>query len=459
MVFDKVSLLFYIKNTKEIFKEVRLPQTVEDISSTKKRLKIEIPPDIIEDEIKNSLERLRQKTKIPGFRPGKAPINLIEKRFGKEVEAEVLEKVIPEYYSKALKEADLIPVTRPVFDERFDFKRNNPLNLSLTVEVMPRIENLTYENMKIEDIPVSVDENEMEDTLKRLQEEKAIYKVAEKEIGADDLVTFEYAGCEIIGEEKTPSIKEKVMELGNEIFPPEIIEKTIGKRKGEIVEFTTTFNENFKAKELAGKTANIKVMIKEIKQKVLPAIDDEFAKDLGLENIQELRERIKGNIYKAKKDRATMLQKARIVNKLIESHDFEVPETLFRNELESLHTPPLPSLSKGRVEEGGSSGTMNHESEKGTTEDMESKLRERALKNAKATIIINAIGQKERVTVTDDEVKERIISIAQRLQAKPEAVANFYISRDGSLKGLRHSIYEDKVMDMLLSNAIVDHNP
>lgn len=445
-MFDKVSLLFYIKNTKEIFKEVRLPQTVEDISSTKKRLKIEIPPDIIENEIKNSLERLRQKTNIPGFRPGKAPINLIEKRFGKEVEAEVLEKVIPEYYSRALKEADLIPVTRPVFDERFDFKRNNPLNLSLTVEVMPRIENPTYENIKIEDIPVSVDDSEMEDALKRLQEEKAIYEVAEKEIRADDLVTFEYADCEIIGEEKTPSIKEKVMELGNEIFPPEIIEKTIGKRKGEIVEFTTTFNENFKAKELAGKIANIKVMIKEIKQKVLPAIDDEFAKDLGLENIQELRERIKGNIYKAKKDRATMLQKARIVNKLIDSHDFEVPETLFRNELESL-------MMEAKME---ASGHMNHESEKGTTDDMESKLRERALKNAKASIIINAIGQKERVTVTDDEVKERIISIAQRLQAKPEAVANFYISRDGSLEGLRHSIYEDKVMDMLLSKAILE---
>lgn len=438
-------------------------KSVEDITPTKKRLRIEIPSDVIEKEIGNSLEKLRQKTKIPGFRPGRAPINLIEKRFGKEVEAEVLERVIPEYYNKALKEAELMPVTAPVFNERADFKRNNPLNLLLTVEVMPEIENLNYENIKVKDITVVVDENEIEGYLKKLQEEKAIYEVAEKEIGMDDLVTFDYVDCEIVGGENTPSVKEQILKMGNEIFPQGIIEKAIGKKKGEVMEFTTTFNENFKSKELAGKTVNMKVMIKEVKEKILPAIDDDLAKDLGSENISALKERIKENIYKAKKEWAVNVQKAELLKKIIESHNFEVPETLFRNELESLmmeesmsdarYKPtPLSGARPGNQE----SGIRNQASGESMPEDLQSKLREKALRNVQASIILDVIGQKEGIMVTDDEVKEQIRSIAQRLRAAPEAVMNLYISKDGSLEGLRHSIYEDKVMDMLLSKAVFE---
>ncbi|MBI5187572.1 MAG: trigger factor [Nitrospirae bacterium] len=445
-------------------------KSAEDISPTKKRLRIEIPSDVIEKEIGNSLEKLRQKTKIPGFRPGRAPINLIEKRFGKEVEAEVLERVIPEYYNKALKEAELMPVTTPVFDERVDFKRNNPLNLLLTVEVMPEIENLNYENIKVKDITVVVDENEVEGYLKKLQEEKAIYEVAEREIGMDDLVTFDYVDCEIVGGENTPSVKEQILKMGNEIFPQGIIEKAIGKKKGEVMEFTTTFNENFKSKELAGKTVNMKVMIKEVKQKILPAIDNDLAKDLGSENISALKERIKENIYKAKKEWAVKVQKAELLKKIIESHNFEVPETLFRNELESLmmeesmsdarYKPAPLSRARPGMQDTGirhqESGIRNQTSGESMPEDLQSKLREKALRNVQASIILDVIGQKEGIMVTDDEVKEQIRSIAQGLRAAPEAVMNLYISKDGSLEGLRHSIYEDKVMDMLLSKAVFE---
>ncbi len=105
-------------------------KSIEDINATKKRLRIEVPAEVIEREIGSSLESLRQKVKIPGFRPGKAPVNLIEKRFGKEIEAEVLEKVVPEHYNMALREADLHPISMPELEEKFDFRRNNSLNLT-----------------------------------------------------------------------------------------------------------------------------------------------------------------------------------------------------------------------------------------------------------------------------------------------------------------------------------------
>ncbi len=434
-------------------------KSIEDINAAKKRLRIEIPSDIIEKEIRDSLEKVRQKAKIPGFRPGKAPISLIDKRFGKEVEAEVLDKVIPEYYSKAIKEAEITPVATPTFEERLDFKRNNPLNLLFTVEVLPKIENLEYENIKIKDIPVVVDDDEMEEYIKKLREDKAVYEVAEKDVEKDDLVTFEYTDCNIIGEENPPSLKKQISEMGNEIFPLDIMEKVIGKKKGEIVEFNTTLDESCKSKELAGKTVEMKVLIKEIKKKNLPAIDDEFAKDLGLENITEMRERIRERLSAFKKEQIEKIQKANIINKILESHKFEVPETLFRRQLESLmmqeSLSPKKSIETTSVSDNLEQEKVIAPQSRDDVEKMQAELGNRALRNVQAAIIIDMIGEKEGIAVADNEVNARISLLAQRLSATPEAVKNLYY-REGSLEGLKHSIYEDKVMDLLLAKAEIE---
>ncbi len=150
----------------------------------------------------------------------------------------------------------------------------------------------------------------------------------------DDFVSFEYADSEIEGGD-VPAAKEIISKMGNEIFPPDLMEKVIGKQKGDIIEFTTTFDE-MKSKEIAGKTVKIKVMISEVKKKTLPAMDDEFAKDLGFENIAELREKLREKIYTTKKEQLQKMQKAQIVNKLVEANNFEVPEVLLEKELNAL---------------------------------------------------------------------------------------------------------------------------
>ncbi len=436
-------------------------KSIEDINATKKRLRIEIPSDVIEREIGGSLEKLRHSVKIPGFRPGKAPINLIEKRFGKDVEAEVLDKIIPEHLTNAIREADIKPVTMPILDEEFEFKRNNPINLSFTVEVLPKIENMEYENIKIKDIPFTVEEPDIEDTLKKLQDQKAIFEVADKEVEMDDLVTFEYVDSEIVSGENDSSVKELISKMGNEIFPYDMMEKVTGKKKGDIVEFTTAFDET-KSKELAGKTANIKVKVSEVKKKSLPALDDEFAKDLGFANISELKEKIKEKIYSAKKEQIQKIQKAEIINKILEPIHFEVPETLLNRELESLMLEKNISGSKQGKESLDIETEILQEtseadsSEKEEKEDPEAKLKHKALRNVQASIVIDSIGQKEGITVTDTEVNERISFLAQRLSATPEAIRNFYMYKQGSLEGLKHSIYEEKVMDLLLSKASIE---
>jgi trigger factor len=452
----KLSCLFYSKINTE---EVELLKSVEDINPTKKRLKIEIPADIIETEIKSSLEKLRDKVKIPGFRPGKAPVTLIEKRFAKEVEAEVLEKVVPEHLSGAIREAAINPVTMPVLDEEFQFHRHNPITLSVTVEIMPEIGNLNYENITIKDMPVTVEEADVEDALKGLRERKAVFEAADKIIEMDDFVTFEYVDSEITGGGDSPSAKEIISKMGNEIFPPDIMEKVIGKRKGDIVEFTAAFEKNI-SKELAGKSALIKVKISEVKKKSLPEIDDEFAKDFGYADINELREKVKEKIDAAKQEHVRKMQKAQILDTLLTSHSFEVPETLVQKELEAIAMQKSIADSKREVgaeplPDAGES-SLQAESTERREEDPQAELLKKAAKNVRASFLIDAIGKKEGITVSDDELNQRISSLAQKLSATPEAIRNFYQYREGSLESLKQSVFEDKVMDMLLSKAAIE---
>jgi len=440
-----------------------LLKTIEDINATKKRVRIEIPAEVLENEIVSSFEKLKQKVKIPGFRPGKAPVTLIEKRFGKDVEAEVLEKIIPEYYNNALKEASLSPVAMPMLEEKFEFKRNTPLNLSFVIEVLPKIEKLNYENIAIKDIPFSVEESDVDDMIKRVQNQKAVFEIADKDVEKDDFVSFEYVDSEIEGEAVGSSLKERISKMGNELFPPDIMEKVLGKKKGEIVEFTALPDAS-KFSEIAGKTLNVKVRITEVKKKTLPDIDDEFAKDLGFENIADLREKLKERIYAAKKEHVRKIQKAEIIKKIIESDNFDVPETLVNRELESLMMDKSLSEEKDdTVYSDTMSDVMQNVSEGEAAEkaetavqDLQVDMKQRAVRNVQASVIIDAIGQKEGVTVSDTELDERVSHIAKRLSASPEAVRNFYTYKQGSLDGLKQSILEEKVLEILLSRAVVE---
>jgi FKBP-type peptidyl-prolyl cis-trans isomerase (trigger factor) len=126
-------------------------------------------------------------------------------------------------------------------DEEFQFTRNNPITLSVTVEVVPKIENLSYENMTVKDIPVEVEESDVEDTLKRLQNQKGVYEVADKDVELDDFVSFEFVDSQIEGKDM-PAVKEMISKMGNEIFPPDLMKRVIGKKKDDTVEFTTTFD-------------------------------------------------------------------------------------------------------------------------------------------------------------------------------------------------------------------------
>jgi trigger factor len=413
-------------------------RAVEDISTTKKRLVIEIPTDAIEKEIRDAFEKLRRKSTIPGFRTGKAPMELIEKKFGKEVEQDVLERVIPRGYVDALKEANLTPVGNPVLEEKGDFKRHQPFSMTLTVEVMPKIENLRYENIKVKDIPVTVSEPDVESVLRRQQEEKATYEPSDEPVGMNDLVVLDYT-------ERDEGIeaKDQVFKVGGNMFPEEFSRNLVGKRKGE--EFVTeiTFPDGHPSPKIAGKKVAMNVAVKDIKKIHLPAIDDELARDIGFENLEGMKKRIGEEIEKAKRNEVAKIQKGEILKKLIESYEFDVPESLVENEAAMLASTVM--ANKGQ-----------EETNEKDLDALKQEMRSNAVRNVKASVLIETIGKAQGVSVSEDEVKNSILSISQRLSVSPENIMKFYVSRDGSLEGLKNSIFEDKVLDLVLSKAVVE---
>lgn len=406
-------------------------KALEDISSTKKRLKIEVPAEAIESEIKRGLNEAQKRARIPGFRPGKAPMHLIEKKFGKEIEADVLEKIIPEYYLEAIKEADITPVSRPVVEESFDFKRNEPISMTVSVEVKPKVENLNYENVTVKEVPVEVKDDEVDAALQRLAEEKATYESVDDAVNSGDLITIDYSA------EGTVS-KDVVLKVGSGPYPQEFFDGLIGRKKDEGFIIEASFPEDSQT-QFAGKRPKFEVKIKDIKRRNLPAIDDEFGKDLGFENIGQLKDRVKENIIASKNRDAERTMQREILDKLIESHSFDVPEGLLNAEMSEIISVIRTAGNDQR-----------------TDEDIREEIKPHAEKSVKASILLELIGEKEGIGVSDEDMKEEILNIAQRSYVSPENIIKYYTARDGSLEGLKQSVFEKKVLNFLLNKAKIE---
>jgi trigger factor len=427
-----------------------LTAAVEDITSTKKRLKIEIPADTVEKEYRESVDKMRQRAKVPGFRPGKVPVNLIEKRFGDEIKTDIVDRLVPQYYSKALRDAELVPVTLPKFESEVELKRNEPLSFTLTVEVRPAIAGLNYTGLKVDDLEVEVEDKEIEDTIKGLQDGRAMYEVVDREIREDDLIVIDYVKLDPTGEKELSSAKDQVMNLGNKIAPKGILEELLGKEKGDVVEIVLPSVEGGEVKEGEAAGNRLKITVKEVKEKSLPAIDDELAKDFGHENLESLRERVREGLLKAKKDKAAGQQKEKLLETLLQTYEFDIPESLLDRELESLVVNEKVSRKKSKE--------LVDSQEAGAPEDdaqLTEELRPKAVKNVKVTILLDMIAEKENLSASEDELRTRIGILARHFQTTPENVINLFVTKDGSLEGLRRTIRDEKVLDLVLAKAEV----
>lgn len=407
-------------------------KAVEGISDTKKRITIEIPAEVIESDMQQSLIEVQKKSQVPGFRPGKTPMSIIEKKYGKSIEAEVLEKLIPQFYQKAIEDAGLKPLSQPVVENSSDFVRNASISMTFMVEVRPELENIDYEGIKVNEIPIEVTEGEVENTLKNLLEEKASYESIDDAIISGDLITVDYKT-----DFEEALSKDVILKVGSGPYPQEFHDALVNRKKEEEFEIEAGFPVDMQS-PYAGKTVKFNMTVSDIKRRNIPSIDDDFAVDLGFDNLVVLREKIKESLLSAKSNKAKNLKSSQILDKLIEANNFEVPESLLNAKIDDFIAEIRAMRKDDRPEE-----------------ELEKEVLPYAERAVRSFIIMEIIGEKEKIEVTEDEMKERVLDIAQSNRVAPDDVVKYYLTRDRSLGALKYSIYEQKVMDLLLSKAEV----
>lgn len=400
-------------------------KAIEEISATKKRLKFEIPAEVVESEIQKTLRELQKRANIPGFRPGKAPLSIIEKRFGEDVKSDVLERLLSESYKKAIQETNLKPVLPPYSEDTIEIRKNEPLSFELIVEIRPEIENLNYDNIEIEEIPVDVTDEEVDKMINHLSEEKGAYEPTEDAVKEGDLVVFDYKTD--TGQER----KDYIYKIGAGPYPEEFSKAFIGKKKGESFFFDIEFPEDSIA-DYAGKKVHFEVYLKDIRRKNKIPLE-ELPAEVGFEDIESLRNYIKKSLENSKKQYAEEKKRQDIVNKLVESHDFEIPEGLLEAEIRRI-TQEMESLGVD------------------ITKYMD-KILDRAKRNVKAFIILDLIGEKENVKVTEEDLNREVLELSKKYSITPKAVIQYYMSKDGSLEALQSSVFHKKVIDLVLQKA------
>jgi trigger factor len=423
--------------------------SVEEISSIKKKVSIEIPEDQVTQEVESFYKDLGKKAKIKGFRPGKVPRDILERYFKDYIKAEVIQKLIQDTYPQALSEANLQPVSPPVVDSG-EFENGKPFQYSAVIEVKPDIKLEGYTGLKIEGKKEEVKDEEVGERLKALQNLHANLKAISeaRPIQAGDYVIIDYEASMDGKPLEGGKAIDFTVEVGSGQFIPALEEKLIGLKPEEEKEIEVSFPEDYGYKKWAGKTISFHVKIKEIKEKILPPLDDEFAKDLGdYASFEELKAKLKGEIEKEKELGLKRQLKDQVVDQLLEANPFEVPDSLVEEQVKA-----MISDTKLRLAAQGVVLKNLSVSEEKLQED----YKVMAQKQVRTFLILEKIAGQEGIAVTDDEADDRLREMSERMHQKFDVVKRYY-EKNGLLPEVKDGIIRDKTLNFLLEKANINY--
>jgi trigger factor len=423
--------------------------SVEEISVIKKKIHVEVPEDEVKKEVDSFYSDLKKKAKIKGFRPGKVPREILERYFKDYAKGEILQKLIQDTFPKALSETTLAPVSQPVFDPK-ELEGGKPFEYSAIVETKPEIKIEGYVGLNLEGKKETVKEEEVEERLKNLQNLHAQLKTISdpRPVQTGDYVLIDYEakeGGKPLEEGKGVDV---AVEVGSGRFIPGLEENLVGLKPEEEKEAEVSFPEDYGYRKWAGKTFVFHVKVKEIKEKILPPLDDEFAKDLGdYESLEALKTKLREDLQKEREKELDRQLKDQIVDQLIKQNPMEVPPSLVEEQ-----THALISETKMRLASQGmelKDVGMNEEKLHGDYEPM-------AERQVKTFLIIEKIATQEGITVSDEEVEGRLKEISERSRKKFDAVKRYY-EKNGLLPEVKAGVLSEKTLNFLLEKADVKY--
>lgn len=417
---------------------------VEDLGPVKKRLNITIPMESVDEGLRAAYKDARATAVIAGFRKGAVPLNIIKARFGESVRYDLATKMVEQSYVHAIQDEHLVPADRPSVDVKPEtLQEGKAFSYSVTVEVTPEITIDGYLGMELKKEAVEVTDKDVEEGLKGVQESRAEFKEADRPARAGDIVTVDFdasvAGSPIEGSKAT----DYQVVIGERTPVPGFDDAIVGLSKGAVKEFTLKFPEKHSREEIAGKDGLFKVSVKSVKEKVLPALDDEFAKDLDCENMAKLKEKVREEVVKVKEAGDKERLKNEILDKLIEMHPFEVPEVTVNRYLGVILGNLVDNLRHGIVTPG--IAELN-------SEELKAKYRDVAVRRVKEDMVLDAIAAKEKVEITAEEYESAIRHLAASRNVPFESLLA-RIEREGSVDIVRDGLKHEKVFDKIISES------
>ena len=422
--------------------EKKMKSALKSISQCKRELEIEIPKDEVEKEFQKILNQFSARAKIQGFRPGKAPKDMVKRMFSSEIRKSLLDSLVPKALEAEFKVLNLNPVSTPVIKD-LNFKENHPLSLTVYFEVLPDFKVPAYKKISVRKKKLQVSEEEVNQSLEELQRRAAEYIPIEGRGVVDgDYVLAEVKGKELKSKKLLPT--EKVLILAGHPDNEKVLNENLKELKvNEESQFVLSYADDHKNKNLAGKRVEYNIKIVSIKEKKLPPLNDDFAKGLGeYEDLAELREKIKKEIFISKDESSKREIAEQIIAKISDKIDVELPETLVEEENISLLRQRLAQIPR-------------QELNKEKIEAMKTEGKNQAEKNLKNHLILRKIAEMEDFDVSEEEEDQELKAIAKANNV-PLAKVIDNLKKEGRREELRNTILVKKTVDFLVKQAIIE---
>jgi trigger factor len=419
--------------------------TIEELSPSKRALRVELPPEQVASRIEATYQEWARRLQLPGFRRGKVPRAIIERRFRDDVQDEVLRALIPDSYQEALAQSALDPVGQPTVED-VHFHSGEPLTYRAVVEVKPAVTVSDYRGVTLEREKVEVTDQDVDKALEYLREEAAEYVPMEGWPALrDDLVVLDHEGGLNGKPFKGGSGKNLTVVLGRGGYLPGFEEQILGMQKGEQKSFILPVPPDFPRKELAGHALEFSVTVKEVKKRRLPELNDEFAKSAGdQETLAALRDKLRQQLLERKQREQEAGLKRALMDKLAERHDLELPEAMIERESGQVLEEMAMALraSGGRLPAGESA------------EGLQARAREIARRRVKEALLLEAVARQESLEVTDAELDAEVRAMAGAYRQDP-AVLQRAFEEPARRGGLRARLVQRKALDWLFGQATI----
>ena len=409
--------------------------TIENKKGLNKDIKVFVDKKTLNNHLNEKYDEISKTVQLKGFRPGKVPKEVIKRQFGKAVFGEVLDKVLKETSSKALTDNKIKPAGQPKIDLK-TFGEDKDLEYVISVTELPKINLKSIENIKADEYEVTIDNKEVDKRINEIaKNQKNFVEVDPAKVANEgDLVTFDYKATVDGKDFKGNEGKNTQLELGKDLFIKGFDNQLLKTKKDETVEVQVTLPENFPDKDLVGKKAKFECKILSVKKPKEIKIDDEFAKNLGAKDLNDLKTLLEKQINEEYKNSLKLITKRQILDQIENFKVDEIPENLIEQEVNI--------LSQG----------LSEEEKKNKKKEFEAKAKERI----KVGLILNEFGEENKIKVEENELQGEIQKQLRMMPGQEKFLMEYYQKNPSAVASLRGNIYEDKIINHLITKAKVN---